>query len=243
MSKNWYFLFLALFLCGCGKSVQVENAETSRIAIDGSVDSIADSAYIAYLAPYKESVEREMAVVIGYAADDMYVGAPECPMLNWATEVLWACAKEVCPKKVDMAVMNMGGMRCQWQKGPITQGNVFELMPFDNQLVVLTLKGEDILALCQSFVTYGAQGVAGLRMTAVDGQLADVTIGGKPLDVHALYTVATSDYLAGGTDHMDALKNHVDYWNSGLLVRDLYVQSVKADTIHAIMDGRMNILF
>jgi hypothetical protein len=41
---------------------------------------------------------------------------------------------------------------------------------------------------------------------------------------------------------MDALKNHVDYWNSGLLVRDLYVQSVKADTIHAIMDGRMNIL-
>ena len=64
MSKNWYFLFLALFLCGCGKSVQVENAETSRIAVDGDVDSIADSAYIAYLAPYKESVEREMAVVI-----------------------------------------------------------------------------------------------------------------------------------------------------------------------------------
>ena len=173
----------------------------------------------------------------------MYVAAPECPMLNWATEALWACAKEVCPKKVDMAVMNMGGMRCEWHAGPITQGNVFELMPFDNQLVVLTLKGEDILALCQSFVTYGAQGVAGLRMTAVDGQLADVTIGGKPLDVNALYTVATSDYLAGGTDHMDALKNHVDYWNSGLLVRDLYVQSVKADTIHAIMDGRMNFEF
>jgi 2',3'-cyclic-nucleotide 2'-phosphodiesterase (5'-nucleotidase family) len=242
MSKNWYFFFLALFLCGCSKSVQVKNAETSRIAVDGSVDSIADSAYIAYLAPYKESVEREMAVVIGYAADDMYVGAPECPMLNWATETLWACAKEVCPKKVDMAVMNMGGMRCQWQKGPITQGNVFELMPFDNKLVVLSMKGEDILALCQLFATYGGQGVAGLRMTAVDGQLADVSVGGKPVDKDAIYTVATSDYLASGADHMDALKNHVDYWNSELLVRDLYIAAVKRDTIHAIMDGRMSIL-
>ena len=242
MSKNWYFLFLTLFLCGCSKSVQVQNAETSRIAVDGSVDSIADSAYISYLSPYKCAVEREMAVVIGYAADEMYVAAPECPMLNWATEALWARAKDVYPNKVDMAGMNMGGMRCEWHEGPITQGNVFELMPFDNQLVVLTLKGEDILALCQSFATYGAQGVAGLRMTAVDGQLADVTIGGKPIDVNALYTLATSDYLSGGTDHMEALKNYVDYWNSGLLVRDLYVQSVKADTIRAILDGRMNIL-
>lgn len=242
MGKNWYFLFLTLCLCGCHTSVQVGSVETSAIAVNASSDSISDSVYIAYLASYKEAVEREMAVVIGSAADEMYVASPECPMLNWATEALWARAKEVYPNKVDMAVMNMGGMRCEWHKGPITQGNVFELMPFDNQLVVLTLKGEDILALCQSFATYGAQGVAGLRMTAVDGQLADVTIGGKPIDVNALYTVATSDYLSGGTDHMEALKNHVDCWNSGLLVRDLYVQSVKADTIRAIMDGRMNIL-
>ena len=242
MSKNWYFLFLALFLCGCGKSVQVENAETSRIAVDGSVDSIADSAYIAYLAPYKESVEREMAVVIGYTADSLYVASPECPMLNWATEALWYAAKEVYPGQVDMAVVNKGGMRCEWPAGPITQGNVFELMPFDNKLVVLSMKGEDILALCQLFATYGGQGVAGLRMTAVDGQLADVSVGGKPVDKDAIYTVATSDYLAGGADHMDALKNHVDYWDSELLVRDLYIAAVKRDTIHAIMDGRMNIL-
>ena len=241
MSKNWYFLFLALFLCGCGKSVQVENAETSRIAVDGSVDSIADSAYIAYLAPYKESVEREMAVVIGYTADSLYVASPECPMLNWATEALWYAAKEVYPGQVDIAVVNKGGMRCEWPAGPITQGNVFELMPFDNKLVVLSMKGEDILALCQLFATYGGQGVAGLRMTAVDGQLADVSVGGKPVDKDAIYTVATSDYLAGGADHMDALKNHVDYWDSELLVRDLYIAAVKRDTIHAIMDGRMNL--
>lgn len=242
MYKSLFLCILTLIFASCARDVRVSGVSTQALLVDASVDTIADSSYIAYLSAYKCNVEREMAVVIGYAADEMYVASPECPMLNWATEALWARAKEVYPNKVDMAVMNMGGMRCEWHKGPITQGNVFELMPFDNQLVVLTLKGEDILALCQSFATYGAQGVAGLRMTAVDGQLADVTIGGKPIDVNALYTLATSDYLSGGTDHMEALKNHVDYWNSGLLVRDLYVQSVKADTIRAILDGRMNIL-
>ena len=242
MYKSLFLCILTLIFASCARDVRVSGVSTQALVVDASVDTIADTSYIAYLSAYKCNVEREMAVVIGYAADEMYVASPECPMLNWATEALWYAAKEVYPGQVDMAVVNKGGMRCEWPAGPITQGNVFELMPFDNKLVVLSMKGADILALCQLFATYGGQGVAGLRMTAVDGQLADVSVGGKPVDKDAIYTVATSDYLAGGADHMDALKNHVDYWDSELLVRDLYIAAVKRDTIHAIMDGRMSIL-
>ncbi len=161
-------------------------------------------------------------------------------MLNWESDALWETAKKVYDGKVDIAIVNMGGMRCSWQAGPITRGNVFELMPFDNRLVVLTLKGEDIVELCQSFAEYGGQGVAGMRVKTVDGHLADVTIAGKPVNPNATYTVATSDYLAGGTDHMDALARYVGYWNSDLLIRDLYVQAVREqDTIRAAVDGRM----
>ena len=115
-------------------------------------------------------------------------------------------------------------------------------MPFDNQLVVLTLKGEDVIALCESFARYGGQGVAGMRVTVIDNKLADVTVGGKPVNQYANYTVATSDYLAGGTDHMDALTKYVDYWNSDLLIRDLYLEAVQTqDTLRAAVDGRMTI--
>ena len=73
--------------------------------------------------------------------------------------------------------------------------------------------------------------------------MADVQIGGKALDSKALYTVATSDYLSGGADHMDALSRYTDYWNSDLLIRDLYMEQVqKQDTIRAAVDGRMTIL-
>jgi 2',3'-cyclic-nucleotide 2'-phosphodiesterase (5'-nucleotidase family) len=184
-----------------------------------------------------------MNVQIGYAPERMWVDGPECPMLNWATEALWEAAKKVYPGQVDIAIANMGGMRCAWEAGPITKGCVFELMPFDNQLVVLTLRGSDIIALCESFAHYGGQGVAGMRVTAVDGKLADVTIAGKAVDPQALYTVATSDYLSGGADHMDALAHFTECWKSDLLIRDLYLEAVQQqDTIQAVVDGRMTIL-
>lgn len=236
-----YSLFIILCLAACHKQpVKVASVTTVAIPVDASADGIQDSSYTAYLAPTKAALEREMGVQIGYAPEKLWVGEPECPMLNWATDALWEAAKPVYPGKVDVAIVNMGGMRCPWEAGPVTKGNVFELMPFDNELVVLTLKGEDIIALCESFARYGGQGVAGMTVKVVDGNLADVQVGGKAVDPKALYTVATSDYLSGGTDHMDALTHYTEYWKSGLLIRDLYLEAVeKQDTIRAAVDGRM----
>ncbi len=242
MSRR-YFLLAVITLCviSCTKKpVQVVYATTEAIPVDAKNDYIQDAAYLKHFAPIKEEVEREMSVQIGYAPERLWVASPECPMLNWATDALWEAAKKAYPGNVDIAIVNMGGMRCEWPAGPITRRHVFELMPFDNILVVLTLKGEDILSLCESFARYGGQGVAGMRVTVIDGHLADVQVGGKAVNPQALYTVATSDYLSGGTDHMDALTRYVDCWKSDLIIRELYLEAVQTqDTIRAAVDGRM----
>ena len=234
---------LCILLVSCHKPQQVISATTELIPVDASADAIQDTVYLAQLAPVKADLEREMNVPIGFAPKRMWVDEPECPMLNWASDALWEAAKQVYPGKVDIAIVNMGGMRCEWPAGPVTRGSVFELMPFDNRLVVLTLTGQDILELCESFAQYGGQGVAGMRVTIVDSQVADIQIGGKPLNKKALYKVATSDYLSGGADHMAALTHYSDLWNSDLLIRDLYLETVqKQDTIRAAVDGRMRFL-
>lgn len=241
--RKYLLLLLALTsLCACHRQVKITGVSTETFAIDAQLDPIQDQAYLQALEPTREALDREMNVQIGYAPERMWVNCPECPMLNWSCDALWEAAKRLCPKPVDMSVVNMGGMRCEWPAGPITRGHVFELMPFDNTLVVLTLTGRDILDLCQSFVDCGAQGVAGLRMTAVDGRLGEVTIGGKAVQPEATYTVATSNYLAGGADHMDALTRYVDIWNSDYVIRDLYLEAVqRQDTVRGVVDGRMNI--
>ena len=241
MRKVIVFLLCALFLLpACNKQVKVVSVSTEALPVDASSDAIQDTVYLKQLAPIKADLEQQLNVQIGYAPERLWVGDPECPMLNWATDALWEAAKKVYPEKVDIAIVNMGGMRCEWPAGPITKDKVFELMPFDNELVVLTLKGEDVISLCESFAKYGGQGVAGMRVTVIDGNLADVQVGGKAVDPKALYTVATSDYLSGGTDHMEALTRYVEYWKSDLKIRDLYMEAVQTqDTLRAAVDGRM----
>ena len=235
-------IVLTVLLPACQRPLQVTSATTEAIPVNASADAIQDTVYLEQLAPVKADLEREMNVQIGYAPEDLWVAGPECPMLNWASDALWEAAKKAYDGRVDIAIVNMGGMRCAWSAGPVTRGNVFELMPFDNRLVVLTLSGEDILALCESFARYGGQGVAGMRVTIIDGKVADVQIGGKALNPKAEYTVATSDYLSGGADHMDALTRYTKYWNSDLLIRELYLDAVREqDTIRAAVDGRMTI--
>ena len=241
MRKVIVFLLCALFLLpACNKQVKVVSVSTEALPVDASSDAIQDTVYLKQLAPIKADLEQQLNVQIGYAPERLWVGDPECPMLNWATDALWEAAKKVYPEKVDIAIVNMGGMRCEWPAGPITKEKVFELMPFDNELVVLTLKGEDVISLCESFAKYGGQGVAGMRVAVIDGNLADVQVGGKAVDPKALYTVATSDYLSGGTDHMEALTRYVEYWKSDLKIRDLYMEAVQTqDTLRAAVDGRM----
>ena len=138
--------------------------------------------------------------------------------------------------------MNIGGMRCNWGAGDITFRHVFELMPFDNELVVLTLQGKDILELCKVFAKNGGEGVAGLRMKADKGVVKSVKISGKEVLHDAFYTVATSDYLSQGNDGMVPLKNHIEVWKSDKKIRDLYIEYIKqVEQVEAKLDGRMDI--
>ena len=141
-----------------------------------------------------------------------------------------------------MALVNMGSVRDEWLAGDLTFGHIYKVMPFEIQLVVITLTGKDIIDLCASFAQFGAQGVAGARVTIIDGTLAGLTVGGKAVDPKKNYTVATSDYLITGADNLDALTHYTECWRSGLAIRDLYIQAAQAqDTILAAVDGRMTI--
>lgn len=213
---------------------------TETIAIDASKDAIADQAYTDYLAPIKASMDEKMETVLGHAPEAMYVDTFECPMLNWAADALLEAAQKVCPKKVDVALLNRGGTRCNWAAGDITLGHVFKMMPFDNKMVVVTLKGQDIIDLFTFLAKGSAQGIAGMKAKFVNRELAELTIAGKPVDPNATYRVATNSYLAKGKDGMEALARDPKPWDSGLLIRDIYIEAVrKQGTVRAAIDGRM----
>lgn len=246
MKKIIVILLSVACLVACHRKLRVVEATGEVIMVDSTLETIQDSAYLLDLAPIKANMEHELNIPIGYAPEALQVYAPECPMLNWASDALLAIARERCPEPVDVAVVNIGGMRCEWAAGDITFRNVFELMPFDNMLVVLTLNGNDLQQLCEIFASTGGQGIAGMRIQAIGDKVMQqevrVTINGKALDMDRTYTVATSDYLSQGNDGMLPLKYHTQCWNSQEKIRDLYIEYIKqVKTVQAKVDGRMGV--
>lgn len=241
---SFLFLFPLLFISCSTKPRQVTSAVETFIAIDSTTNVIEDTAYLAVLQPKKDSLAIEMGVVIGYAPQDLIVGRPECTMLNWACDALYDMAVKVYDGQVDFAVVNIGGMRTNWQAGGITREHVFCLMPFDNRLVILTMQGSDVLELLDVFAQQEGQGVSRqLRMEIKNKKAQNITLNGQPIDPEAVYYVVTSDYLSTGADHFTPLTKALDKVDTGLKIRDLYMDYViEKKEVKAEVDGRMKMI-
>jgi len=222
----------------------VQQTTSTKIAIDASTDILADTGYIRFLQPYKKQVDEKMNLVIGRSAQTMRGHAPESLLSNFSADVYRKAASDFLKSEVDIAIVNLGGLRTIVPEGDITVRKVFELMPFENELVILYLKGDKLNALCQYFASMGGEGVSGLRFKIENNKAVEIRIGGKPLDANKLYSIATNDYLAGGNDKMVALALYEKRTNTGIKVRNMLIDYIKSETakgneIRAELDGRI----
>lgn len=246
--RPFYFLSMLLALSACQRApMHIKNSESIAIFMDSTWNVAQDTAYTTSLKPIKTQMEQELNIVIGLAPETMTATKPESLLSNWTADALRLSASQITGKSVDIGIVNMGGLRCDWPAGNITRRSVFELMPFDNEMSILTLKGETLTALCNCFAQVGGQGVSGLRMNIRKGKAQDITIGGKPLNPQEQYTVATSDYLAFGNDHMEPLANYTNRYDTGKRIRDIFIdfieqKTAKKEPITSEMDGRITII-
>lgn len=226
---------------------KVTHAVSTKIAVDSATEMKADKNYESYLLPLKQRVDAKMNVVIGQAAVTMKGHGPESLLSNFSADVYRQKATEYLGTNVDIAIVNLGGLRTTVPAGNITVGKVFELMPFENELVILWLKGDKLNDLLQNFASMGGEGVSGLHMDIEHGAATNITIGGNPLDADKLYTITTNDYLAGGNDKMVQLAEYVKRVNTGIKVRDMLLKYIKGETlkgnmIQSKLDGRITVV-
>ncbi|MBP6662166.1 MAG: 5'-nucleotidase C-terminal domain-containing protein [Paludibacter sp.] len=215
-----------------------------KIAIDSTANALADKSYTAYLQPFKQKVDGQMNEVIGQAAETMKGHAPESLLSNFSADVYLQTATNFQGENVDIAIVNLGGLRTVVPAGDITVRKVFELMPFENELVLLWLKGDKLNELLQYFASMGGEGVSGLRMEIKDGKAVNITINDKPLDPTKVYSIVTNDYLAGGNDKMVQLAQAEKRVNTGIKVRTMLLNYIKNETkkgnkIQSKLDGRI----
>jgi 5'-nucleotidase len=199
-----------------------------------------------FIKPFKESVDKEMNTVLSYTPHNLVRtdGELESSLGNLMADLCYLKGNAIfnsrTGKNIDFAMFNYGGIRAGITQGNITTQNAFNLMPFENSLVVLELSSKKIEELVYYLITENKAHPLSKQFNLVitkDGY--NLKINNKPFDKNKTYFVLTSDYLQTGGDNMNFFKNSISSYNLDYKIRNTIIDYFKEnDTIKVTLDGR-----
>ncbi len=239
--------FLALIsVNACSKKTSVASISESHIIVN---DNKIDSSIYKAMSPYKKTHDEQMYAVIAKSEGALVKSDVESTLGNFFCDAVIFETKKLLGKdsaNVDVAIFNKGGLRNSLPKGNITIGNVFELMPFDNEVVLLKLSGSQFKDMCYKIVEKGGIPVGGMRLTMKGTTPTDIFVKGKPFDETKDYWVVTSDYLANGGDSYNFFKNAKERKITKVLLRNMIINYCEdltklEQTIKPTLDGRIQL--
>lgn len=234
--------------CTNDATLAVSSVNSAPIDVhDSSLEP--DPAAEAMIEPYRNRLEAEMNEVLNTSDMVMEKAQPEGLLGNFVADLTLQRAQadysSLDNHGPDFCLLNHGGLRTTLPAGDITKGKVFELMPFENQLVVITLSGEATQELFLYLAKAGGHPIAGATMGIYDTMPMDPTVQGVALDTERTYKVVTSDYLANGGDKMSFFLNPLNREALDVKLRDAIIEHIAAEkaanrTLTATIEGRIS---
>jgi len=239
-------LLVFLPLVSCTHKTLVTTVNESHYVINRNM---VDSATYKAILPYKKNHDEQMARVIATSSDAFVKADVESTLGNLFCDAVMQETKILMGKDSAMlsaAIFNKGGLRNSLPKGNINIGNAFELMPFENEVVLLKLSGAQFSDMCNQIAQKGGIPVGGIRMSIGEGFAKDIRVQGKPFDPSREYWVVTSDYLANGGDNYVFFKNAQERRNLNVLLRDVFINycihtTDQGKTLTPYLDGRIQV--
>jgi 2',3'-cyclic-nucleotide 2'-phosphodiesterase (5'-nucleotidase family) len=242
-----FVLFLTfIFNVSCNPPrLCVTKIEGKQIAITNQNSEVP--AIERFIKPYREHIDKDLSTVLAFAPLDKS-GEWQTPMGNLFADAVFLKGNPIFMsrenKSMDIVLLNHGGIRSIIPKGNVTARTAFEIMPFENSLVVIALKGEQIEELIQYFITEKKpHPLYGLSFTIdKDNMAKNIQIQGKPFDKETIYYVGTNDYLSNGGDNMNFFKKGIQKYDLEYKLRNILIDYfTDIDTVPLITNQRINV--
>ncbi len=244
MCRLYIFCLWLVLLSACKRLPiqQVADVDVTYLRTESSTSVDKGSEVETIIRPYRDLLSEEMDQIIGMMPETLKKEKPNSNMGNWFSDVLQDIATENYDKPVAFAIQNYGGLRVpSVAEGPLRRGTIFELMPFDNKLVILELSGAQVKELADLIA--GSRGwpiSRGLSMTINESyEATDVKVNGQSIDMKDTYPVAMPDYVANGGGGGDFLKNIAQY-DTGYYIREgviEHLERMQAQSIPITVDN------
>ena len=234
---------ILLFALSCAPSL-TKSSQTVFLQVDEHLEE--DQKYLDLITPYKTKLDNEMGQVIARGAKELQKNPGESPLGNLVADMQMRYSEKKFGRRIDISVVNNGGLRNSLPEGEITLGNIYELAPFENVVYLLELTGDDVEKLARYAVKGKNLGMTGLHVEGKDGELIAFTVGGQQVVTGKSYVLAINDYLANGGDHMEFLIPLPRLEESNILMREMILDQMKEWTaagkaIDAEIQGRQKL--
>ena len=165
--------------------------------------------------------------VIGFCPTGLERGGTENLLGDWTIDCLMAEAEKEFGRKVDIGVLNHGGIRIDMPQGEVLMDDLMSMFPFKNYLCLVTMKGSEVRALFDRMARR-VQVVGGVKVTVKDGEVQELLVGGEPVDDDRIYSVATIDFLLTGGDGIFGDRQFEETVETELMVFDVLLAQVRA---------------
>jgi 5'-nucleotidase len=245
--QNKFFVLLTLIclFSSCKKEYYLNKIEGKKIPVS---DSIALNIEIdKFIKPFRDNLEKDMSKVLSYAPKTYHKkdGDLNTTIGNLMAHIVMEEGNPIfyerTGKTIDMVLLNHGGIRAPINKGNITTETAFQVMPFENSIVVVALKGQQV----NSLVYYlskakKAHPIEGMKITINKNyNVVEALVNNQTIDKDKIYYVATNDYLYNGGDNMTFFKTNDTIYTLDYKIRNAMIDYFKkVDTINPTIDDR-----
>ena len=243
--KQVLFYTLLILLCSCRSTNYLSSIQASKQNINAELALTDDAEITALIQPYKTVLDKQMDEVIGTSLVDLSKKRPESTLGNWMADAIQRQAEKELEQPIAFAIQNYGGIRIpEIKKGIITRRMIYELMPFDNTIIILSLDATEIQELIQHLVNSGGWPIShSIKVHQANEDTLDILIKDKPLESGQKYLVALPDYVANGGSDSGFLKGKTQQ-KLNLFIRDALLADVVAHTqnntpIYSEVEGRI----
>jgi 2',3'-cyclic-nucleotide 2'-phosphodiesterase (5'-nucleotidase family) len=244
-----FVIFLTLiFIISCNSStLSITKIEGKQLPITEKENQ--NSEIENFIKPYREKINNDLDKVLAYNPETLEKskGEWQTNIGNFMADATLLKGNSVFNKRenktIDICLLNNGGIRSILPKGNVTARNAFEIMPFENSMVVIELKGEQIQEIAAFMIKdKSPHPLSGLTFTIDNNnQPKNILIQGKQINLEALYYVGTNDYLANGGGGMDFFKKGSQKFDLDYKLRNILIDYfTEVDTIKVNNDIRIH---
>jgi 2',3'-cyclic-nucleotide 2'-phosphodiesterase (5'-nucleotidase family) len=236
-----FFFISILFSC---KVWHISQSQVVNLQMDSSFDSVSDEDDISTLIkPFKDSLSASMNEVLGHTVEEMEKALPESRLGNWTADALFHVASTLYSEPIGCAFQNYGGIRVPYlPKGEIKVSNIYELMPFDNLIIVVKTKGSQLKKFFNAMAEGGGHPISeGTSYKMQNKTALNILIHDKPIQDDSIYHIALPDYVYNINV---AFFSDLEVYNTGFLARDAFIEYAKYQQktygkIFAKLEGRL----